>query len=40
MEFNEQELQIIIQALLKMPAEYSFELLLRIKQYVETLKKE
>ena len=36
MEFNEKELQLIITALLKMPAEYSFDLLYKIKTFMET----
>lgn len=36
MEFTEKDLQLIIQALLKLPAEYSFDLLTRIKNNIET----
>ena len=36
MEFTEKDLQLIIQALLKLPAEYSFDLLTRIKTSIET----
>lgn len=40
MEFTEKDLQTIVAALLKMPAEYSFDLLLRLKQHLEAPKPE
>lgn len=35
MEFTPQDLQVIVAGLLKLPAETSFELLLKIKTFVD-----
>ena len=40
MEFTEKDLQVIIAGLLKLPAEHSFDLLMRLKQYMEASKPE
>lgn len=38
--FTDKDMQLIVAALMKLPAELSFDLLLKIKQHVETTKEE